>query len=579
MVLVRVLTAAVICFAIQVSIGDIATKGEEKRIAQASDEDEKDYWEGVEFGPEDFAEVRRFVKLFYIDPSYDKHLAWITAANFALKIMTKPHMMYPEDFYRKNKNNSKLPSEFVKIHKSDQFVIGEVVEAKRPSVNLIASELRKRKDENRKWQEEYERSFSRVPFTESDFDRVMEWIKTQESTKPNFRLSKFYIAAAQGYLASLDPHSTIISAKAWDESTKETADGSFEGIGALLIKRGEETVIETPMEGQPAHKAGLRAGDVIIAVDGKPVTGMELQKVVKRIRGPKGTTVVLTIRRLGEAHDLEFSIVRDHIEVKNVQYHMLERHPDIGYVKITGFVPSTRESLEAAITALEKQTKGGRLRGLVLDLRNNSGGLLQESVEVADDFLDSGLIVSVKNPTDRDEVYKASPGGWTFPLVVLVDSGSASAAEILASALQENKRALVVGARTFGKASVQTLLNPLLRRDYYIKLTVARYYAPSGRTLQVVGVLPDITIPPAPGEEMPVGFREEDLAHHLSKQSGEYEPPNKQLAEKVKECDRQMGIADQLFSAEPNPQIKIDYPLMKAADYLECVIALNTSVP
>jgi hypothetical protein len=160
-------------------------------------------------------------------------------------------------------------------------------------------------------------------------------------------------------------------------------------------------------------------------------------------------------------------------------------------------------------------------------------------------------------------------------MVVLVDDGSASAAEIMASALQENNRALVLGERTFGKASVQTLLNPLLRRDYYIKLTVARYYAPSGRTLQVTGVVPDIAVPPAPGEEPPVGFREEDLAHHLSKLSGEYAPPNKALASKVLDCDRRMGTADQFVRADPSPQIKADYPLLKAADYLECVIAVK----
>ncbi|MBM4394326.1 MAG: hypothetical protein FJ087_01395 [Deltaproteobacteria bacterium] len=159
-----------------------------------------------------------------------------------------------------------------------------------------------------------------------------------------------------------------------------------------------------------------------------------------------------------------------------------------------------------------------------------------------------------------------------------VSTTAASAAEILASAVQENGRALVLGERTFGKASVQTLLNPLLRRDYYIKLTVARYYAPSGRTLQVTGVVPDIAIPPAPGEEPPVGFREEDLAHHLSKLSGEYTPPNKALAARVLECDRRMGTADQVIRADPSPQVKSDYPLLKAADYLECVIALKEPV-
>ena len=560
------------------------------------DDEMKDYWEGVEFGPDDFAEVRRFVKLFYIDQSYDKHLAWISAANFALHTMTKPRELLPDDFYRAkkaSKDASKVAGDVLRLKKSDLFIVLEMADPqeKKPAAALTPKELRARKRDARKWQEDLEKGLSRVPFSEADFDRVLDFIKTTEENRPataapapaaangapphKFRMADLYVAAAQGYLATLDPHSTIISAKAWDESTKSTTDGSFEGIGAVLTKKGEETIVETPMEGQPAYRAGVRAGDTIVSVDHKSVTGLELHKVVKRIRGAKGTAVVLTVRRLGEPKDLDFTIQREHIEVRNVQSRMLDRHPDVGYLKMTGFVPTTEESMEGAIASLEKNTKGGRLRGLVLDLRNNSGGLLQESVEVADDFLDSGVIVSVKNPSDRDEVYKANPGGHKFPMIVLVNDGSASAAEILASAVQENQRALVVGERTFGKASVQTLLNPLLRRDYYIKLTVARYYGPTGRTLQVTGVVPDIAIPPGPGEEAPVGFREEDLAHHLSKLSGEYPPMNKALVQKVLDCEKRMGVADQVARSDPNPQVKIDYELLKAADYLECVIALK----
>lgn len=547
----------------------------------APDEDEKDYWEGVDFGPEDFAEVRRFVKFFYIDPGYDKHLAWLTAAGFALRTMDPPREAVPEDWWRRKQADAKQRKRWEgtpeRLRKGDLFLVARLAKdgEDRPSGTLTPNQIRARKNEFRQHLADLDRAWSRVPFTEADFQRVLDWIKQQQGSKPDFKPSKFYVAAAQGYLASLDPHSTIVSAKAWDENTRTTTDGSFEGIGAVLMKRGDEILVENPMEGQPAFKAGLRAGDVIVSVDGKAVGGLELQKVVKRIRGSKGSTVVLTVQRLGEARDLTFSIERDHIEVKNVQSRLLDRHPDVGYIKVTGFVPSTREAVQQAVETLKSQTKGGRLRGLVLDLRNNSGGLLQEAVDMADDFLEDGIIVSVKNPSDRDEVFKAEPGSWTFPTVVLVNDGSASAAEILASALQENHRALVVGDRTFGKASVQTLLNPLLRRDYYIKLTVARYFAPSGRTIQVTGVVPDISVPPAPGEQPPVGFREEDLHHHLSRLSGEYKSPNAGLTQKVLACDRKSGIGDQVAKADPHPQVKPDYPLLKAADYLECVFAFE----
>lgn len=547
----------------------------------AEDPDEgRDDWEGVDFGAEDFAEVRRFVKFFYIDPGYDKHLAWIMAADWALHTLEPPRELVPEDWWHRKqaepKERKRWQGDLESLRKGDLFGVAALAKDEdKPSGTLTPKEIRARKAQFRKRLEELDRAWARVPFTESDFERVMAWLKERESAKPGFKGGKLWVAAAQGYLASLDPHSSIVSAKAWDENTRTTTDGSFEGIGALLMKRGQDILVESPMEGQPAYKAGLRAGDIIIAVDAKPVTGMELQKVVKRIRGPKASTVTLTVRRLGEPRDLDFPIVRDHIEVKNVQARLLDRHPDVGYLKVTGFVPSTREAVQAAVESLVSQTKGGRLRGLVLDLRNNSGGLLQESVDLADDFLADGVIVSVKNPSDRDEVYKAEPGGWDFPTVVLVNDGSASAAEIMASALQENHRALVVGDRTFGKASVQTLLNPLLRRDYYIKLTVARYYAPSGRTLQVTGVVPDVQVPPAPGEDMPVGFREEDLHHHLSRLSGEYASPNAALAKKVLACDKRTGVGEQLAKADPRPQVKPDFPLLKAADYLECMISLK----
>lgn len=554
-------------------------QAQQQRLQEDYDFETKDYWEGIEFGPDDFAEVRRFVRLFYIDPSYDKRMAWLMAADYALHELTPRWEILPEEFYKNAKKDRRLRQRYsgriVRLKKSDPFVlheIGDLDREERDFYRLPRDQAEQARRAFRARQEALEKAFLRIPFTDEDFERVVAFVRAQGDK--NVTDTKIFIAAARGYLASLDPHSTIIPAKAWDESTKATSDASFEGIGAVLTKKDEHTIIETPMEGQPAFKAGLRAGDIIIAVDGENVEGMPLHKVVKKIRGPKGTQVRLTIRRMGEPRDLEFVITRDRIEVRNVQWKLLERHPDIGWLKITGFVEGTAENVRTAVADLKERTKGERLRGLVLDLRYNNGGLLQEAVEVADLFLEHGVIVSVKNPSDRDETHKATPGAYDFPVVVLVNAGTASAAEILASALQENNRALVVGERTFGKASVQTLLQPLLRRDYYIKLTIARYYAPSGRTIQVYGVTPDIEIPPPPGEERQPAFREEDLFHHLAALEQEPGPRQSEIVGGVLECERKTGTADRLLRIEPNPQIKPDYPLLKAADFLECLIAL-----
>lgn len=397
-----------------------------------------------------------------------------------------------------------------------------------------------------------------------------------DKPKPVPDMNKAWEAAAQGYLYALDPHSAIIPRKAWDDSTDKTQDSSFEGIGAVLTQRDDQTLVENPMEGRPAWRSGIRAGDVIQKVDGTDVTGLALNKVVKMIRGPRQTQVKLTITRESDPEPKDYVITRENIEIKNVDGKLVGEYNAIGHVKMTGFIPNSTRDLRAMIDKLAKQAPDGKLRGLVLDLRNNSGGLLTKATEIGDTFLSSGRIVSVRSRDKaNEEVHEANRQAtdYDFPLVVLVNDGSASASEIVASALQDNGRALVIGARTFGKASVQTLFEPALHYDYYIKLTVARYYAPSGYTLQVIGVQPDVEVAPLADGKMPVGFREENLQNHLTPLQGRQPSPWQAALPELNQCVAQTGLADKIAKREPKPQIHPDYQLLRAADYLNCLAA------
>ncbi|MSQ84201.1 MAG: S41 family peptidase [Myxococcales bacterium] len=397
--------------------------------------------------------------------------------------------------------------------------------------------------------------------------------KEPEKPKPLPDMNRAWEAAASGFLYALDPHSAIIPRKAWDDSTDKTQDSSFEGIGAVLTQRDDQTIVENPMEGRPAWRSGIRAGDVIQKVDGTDVSGMALNKVVKMIRGPRATAVKLTITRENDPEPKDYSITRESIEIKNVDGKLVGDYIGIAHVKMTGFIPNSTKDLRSMIDRLAKQAPDGKVKGLVLDLRNNSGGLLNKAIEIGDAFLPSGRVVSVRSRGRDEEMHEASSSAldYTFPVVVLVNDGSASASEIVASALQDNGRALVIGQRTFGKASVQTLYEPALHYDYYIKLTVARYYAPSGYTLQVIGVQPDIEVAPHHDGKMPVGFREENLNNHLVPLQGRNPSPWQAILPELAKCVTETGLADKVAKRDPKPQIQPDYQLLKAADYLTCL--------
>ncbi|MCD9088475.1 S41 family peptidase [Stenotrophomonas sp. SY1] len=326
---------------------------------------------------------------------------------------------------------------------------------------------------------------------------------------------KLMQSAVRGLLLELDPHSTYFDkedAQAFDEQ----ATGAYEGIGVELLQQQDNTLkVVSPIDDTPAARAGLRAGDLIVAIDGKPISAIE---AMEPLRGPAGSTVVLTIER-GDAKPFDVSVTRETIRVTSVRSRMLE--PGYGYVRISTFQADTGADFQKNIAQLQAQS-GGKLKGLVLDLRSNPGGLLTAAVQVADDLLEKGGIVSTRGRISiSDAKFDATPGDLLkgTPVVVLVDAGSASASEVLAGALRDNQRARVIGSRTFGKGSVQTVL-PLDNGDS-VKLTTARYYTPSGRSIQATGIVPDVELtaePDAALKDLPpslADYSEASLPGHL----------------------------------------------------------------
>ncbi|MCH6482915.1 S41 family peptidase [Pseudoxanthomonas sp. LH2527] len=303
---------------------------------------------------------------------------------------------------------------------------------------------------------------------------------------------KLMQSAIRGLLLDLDPHSTYFD-KADSEAFDEQANGAYEGIGVELMQQPDRTLlVVSPIDDTPAAKAGIKSGDLITAIDGKPISA---EDGMEPLRGAPGSRIVLTIVREGTPKPFDVSLVRDTIRVASVRSRVLE--PGYGYVRISAFQTDTAADFQKQVDKLQEN---GKLRGLVLDLRSNPGGLLLAAVQIADDLLDSGNIVSTRGRLSiSDSKFDATPGDRLdgAPVVVLVDAGSASASEVLAGALRDNQRARVVGSRTFGKGSVQTVL-PLDNGDS-VKLTTARYYTPSGKSIQASGIVPDVVVKPETG--------------------------------------------------------------------------------
>ncbi len=358
------------------------------------------------------------------------------------------------------------------------------------------------------------------------------------------------IGAINGMLTSLDPHSSYMPPEDYQELQEETK-GSFTGIGIeVTVKDGVLTVV-SPIEGTPAFRQGLEAGDQILLIDNHSTKNMTLMDAIKLLRGVKGSEVTISIHRNGWQELHEMILVRDVIPLHSVKALTLE--PAYLYVRITNFQGTTTHDLRIV---LQKATKGHDLKGLILDLRGNPGGLLDQAVKVADIFINKGIIVSTKgrNP-DQDLIFEAhhSTDKYNFPMIVLVNGGSASASEIVAGALQDHNRAIIIGTVTFGKGSVQTIVP--LPDGAGLRLTTARYYTPSGDSIQATGIIPDMVIPfeasAKPGLIANNGWsvREKDLPHHFANQQKNGHNKEVKKTTEQKEVAQRLATDNQLRTA------------------------------
>lgn len=367
---------------------------------------------------------------------------------------------------------------------------------------------------------------------------------------------KLIYGAINGMLSSLDPHSSFMSPETYKEMKIETK-GSFGGLGIeISIKEGILTVI-SPIEDTPAYKAGIKAGDQILKIDDKYTKDLTIMDAVKRMRGTKGTKVTLSIMREGFEKPKEFPLVRDIIQVKSVKFKTLDE--GYAYLRIAQFQEKTADDLHKALESLNEANKG-KIRGLVLDLRNDPGGLLDQAVRVAENFLDEGKLIVYTEGRDKESQMRFTSRKGdkqpNYPIVVLINSGSASASEIVAGALQDHKRAVVMGVQSFGKGSVQTILP--LSDNSGLRLTTARYYTPNGRSIQAKGISPDIVVDRielASGAEKKdsMHLREKDLENHF-------------------ENDKKESAADKeetLPLYKTDEQVKSDYQLLRALDLLK----------
>ncbi len=379
--------------------------------------------------------------------------------------------------------------------------------------------------------------------------------------------------AIRGMLTGLDPHSSYLVPEEYQE-LKEGTTGQFGGLGIEVTMENGFVKVVSPIDDTPAQRAGIKTGDLIVRLNDQPVKGMTLTDAVKTMRGEPGSKILLTVVREGAEAPLKITLVRAVIKVQSVKNRMLEKN--YGYLRISSFQSGTGESVKEALANLKKENNG-RLRGLILDLRNNPGGVLNAAVDVSDAFLKSGLIVYTEGRIENSEMrFSASPDDLLegAPMVVLINAGSASASEIVAGALQDQKRAVIMGEKSFGKGSVQTILPT--SNGSAVKLTTARYYTPSGRSIQAEGIEPDITLANVKLESLDKSefdpVKEANLSHHLQNGNGNGKT-NKEKP--VDDLSGVVGTGAEKPKDSTEADYYKDYPLYQALTLLKGISIVN----
>ncbi len=356
---------------------------------------------------------------------------------------------------------------------------------------------------------------------------------------------KLLESAIRGMLEGLDPHSAYLDKEAYKELQQGTS-GEFGGLGIEVGMKDGFIKVISPIDDTPAQRAGIKAGDLIIRLDDTPVKGMSLNDAVKLMRGKPKTDITLTVIREGEEKPLKITITRDIITVKSVRYRTLE--PGFGYLRVSHFQTHTPDDVQRELQKLIAENNN-KLKGMILDLRNNPGGILSAAVAISDFFLEKGLIVYTEGRVKDSKLkFNAKPVDMLdkAPIVVLVNAGSASASEIVAGALQDHKRAIIMGQQTFGKGSVQTILP--MANEAALKLTTARYYTPSGRSIQAAGITPDIIIPKLKVENIDDEIstvKEADLSRHLINEKTTEQPAIEEKKSATKKAnDKPLSVSD-----------------------------------